>query len=878
MAPCARWLVASILVVLHLAAATPDAHAQLAVVALAETNITAAHDATTVTLTLTTTKAFTQAKSFEISLAAGSVSAAQTVTLSPGEFEESFTVRLAEFEAARRPDRSMTIRAVVEEPTEVDGSTEVSEAETTITVDARPAAPAPQFGQLTLTKTIEVGLDAVRGEFSFSLSGALNAGIEFSPARTSTNSRRPVTEGPFSIPANGTVTITDEAPTGYKFTSATCTIGGAPHPISSVIGSSFDVTVPAGELVECTVSNVVPTVTPAPSVRPRVDLQETKVDVAHDTESVTLKLTTTKAFNAATTIPLAITAGGQANFQTAAAVLPKDATDVEFAIKKSEFVSALEPDGSLQLIVKIDDAELDGSFDIGNSETVIDFAAPSATPAPVPPAAPTAPPPVVIAPTLTLQTLSTDSTGTFQFTVQSGGSSRQASIATTRANEVKGLAAFTVTSGRLVITQSETPGFTFFDANCSLGANSHARVIDTDARTVSVQMPATGNVTCTIVNRGTAAHTKTVESRFVKRRAQQLVSHIGQTRRSAGRFSGGRSRSSGFGVSGAGTDGRGQINAHGSLSRLGGALDPDSATAKAAKLGVNASDYGIDDNPGFRSGWDIWTEASWSYLKVDRSKFGGLSSSGQFGVIRAGVDYLISPKFLFGVVAQYDYLSDSAKSTNQDGYRIHGHGWLAGPYVEFALTDNLFFDAKALWGRSKNEVSPDLSYTDQFSTKRWLASARLTGYWSWAHTPRGTFNFLPRAELIWFNENVESYVDSHGIAVDGQDVHLGRFNIGPEFSYRYTTASGLIIEPSIGAQALLNFAYSRSSAGDGLESAARSTTDDTPLESFQMRFTSGLKVELPTGTRIELEGSYTGLGKHGYESVSGKIGLTVPLQ
>ena len=118
------------------------------------------------------------------------------------------------------------------------------------------------------------------------------------------------------------------------------------------------------------------------------------------------------------------------------------------------------------------------------------------------------------------------------------------------------------------------------------------------------------------------------------------------------------------------------------------------------------------------------------------------------------------------------------------------------------------------------------------------------------------------------------YTNAQGVAIDGDDAHLGRFNIGPEFSYRYTAASGIATEPRFGA----GFVELYTSAGDGLDSATRASVKDTPLDSFQMRFIGGLKIELPEGTRVELEGSYTGLGQQGYETVSGKIGLTIPLQ
>ena len=35
------------------------------------------------------------------------------------------------------------------------------------------------------------------------------------------------------------------------------------------------------------------------------------------------------------------------------------------------------------------------------------------------------------------------------------------------------------------------------------------------------------------------------------------------------------------------------------------------------------------------------------------------------------------------------------------------------------VTDHLYWQGRAAWGRSSNEVSPFLTYTDKFDSERW---------------------------------------------------------------------------------------------------------------------------------------------------------------
>jgi len=49
------------------------------------------------------------------------------------------------------------------------------------------------------------------------------------------------------------------------------------------------------------------------------------------------------------------------------------------------------------------------------------------------------------------------------------------------------------------------------------------------------------------------------------------------------------------------------------------------------------------------------------------------------------------------------------------------------------LSDNVFFQGRAAWGRSTNDISPFQTDTDAFDTERWLATGTLKGRCNMAH-------------------------------------------------------------------------------------------------------------------------------------------------
>lgn len=429
--------------------------------------------------------------------------------------------------------------------------------------------------------------------------------------------------------------------------------------------------------------------------------------------------------------------------------------------------------------------------------------------------------------------------------------------------------------GTVTVEERRRPGFRYIGATCVANGTSVAIRETAAAARFDIDVPGGTAIVCTIVNRGESARTEAIVANFLRRRAEHLTADTGRSRlierrQDARRAAGGLGET--LGITGAGGDRQGRLGMYTSASRLGAAL-----TRNAARLGVDAGRHPGGDGDGYRTGWDAWTEANWSYRRSDDSGTDAQRRSGQFGLLRAGVDYLASPHLLVGVLVQYDYLSDRARSAATGGHRISGHGWMVGPYVERELTKNLFLDARSLWGTSKNKVSPDLTFEDEFSTTRWLASARLTGAWTFATSSDRVWHFSPRAEVVWLDEQSEAFTNALGVAIGRQRVRLGRLKAGPEISYRSKLPNGTVIEPRFAAQAPWAFSRSGTDAARALDVSELGAAG-VPFETFQMRFEGGLKVELPQGTRIELEGAYTGLGTQGEETIGGKIGVTIPLQ
>ena len=256
--------------------------------------------------------------------------------------------------------------------------------------------------------------------------------------------------------------------------------------------------------------------------------------------------------------------------------------------------------------------------------------------------------------------------------------------------------------------------------------------------------------------------------------------------------------------------------------------------------------------------FDLWIEGKYADLRS------GSDLDGHIGLVTIGADYVVNPSVLVGALAQFDSmrLHSASKLTE-----VSGNGWMAGPYATFKLSDHVFLQTRAAWGRSSNEVSPFLTYKDDFATERWLVSSRLAGSWR-----TGAWTMTPSASVAYMEDAAESYVDTFGAVIPGVTSRLGQAKAGPEIGYRFQFGEGTVVEPHAGLQVIWDFARDTSAAGFGSV-----TTAVAGQASIRGKADLGLRATTAGGIGLDLSRSYDGFGASGVQAVTGKAAVHVPL-
>jgi uncharacterized repeat protein (TIGR01451 family) len=291
-----------------------------------------------------------------------------------------------------------------------------------------------------------------------------------------------------------------------------------------------------------------------------------------------------------------------------------------------------------------------------------------------------------------------------------------------------------------------------------------------------------------------------------------------------------------------------------------GAMNVDLSTGlrqMQADAQMRALDKGAQWPDVAEAGLDVWMEAHYAHF----SEKNDVRRSGDFGVFYAGIDYLISPSILVGALVQYDLMTDR---TEELGQSVRGSGWMVGPYVSVRLTENLFFDARAAWGRSENFVNPLGFYTDTFETERWLARANLTGNWT-----SGNWRFTPSVSVAYFQDAQAGYTDTLGVEIPSQKVALGRVTFGPEIAYRYVAPNRWVIETHVTLVGIENFSTEFGTTLDHVHASP---------DPFRAKLTAGVLMTTPSGASFRATASYDGIGARGVDAVGAQLWLNIPLR
>lgn len=249
---------------------------------------------------------------------------------------------------------------------------------------------------------------------------------------------------------------------------------------------------------------------------------------------------------------------------------------------------------------------------------------------------------------------------------------------------------------------------------------------------------------------------------------------------------------------------------------------------------------------GTLSGLDIWAEGALLDVNVGRN-------SGRFAIGYLGADYLVADGILVGALVQVDDFNHDNASLGAG--QAEGHGWMAGPYVTARLSEGLYVDARAAFGKSDNTVSPYGDFTDAFKTDRILLSGSALG-----NVPLGRgFTLWPEVGGRYIRESVQDYTDSLGILVPEHAIDQGEIAFSPRLAYDHVTDSRWTIAPYAEMEGLLTFG-----------SDALSIVED----GLRSRVTVGVDTSAPTGLSFGLRGFYDGIGEEDLRAVGGSVAVS----
>ncbi len=434
-----------------------------------------------------------------------------------------------------------------------------------------------------------------------------------------------------------------------------------------------------------------------------------------------------------------------------------------------------------------------------------------------------------------------------------------------------------VTPGNYTISEVNLPlNWKLASLSCT-GDTNNARptTVDPSTRTASIGLDSGESITCTFTNFFDVVQhqlqTQAVIQRFLAHRLQLLTDNEPDRSRFIRRFPGslwGEDTSSlgsnvgesAFSVSGNSSALASQMSFSTSLSRIAQAhadaeakQDPLLAYARAAGKPQTAAPKA----PALGLTFDVWVEAHYSEYRANDF---GVSNSGHFGVVYVGADFMLTPSILVGALVQYDWMTERSRTL---ATAADGQGPMVGPYVSVRLAPNLFFDARAAWGTSENNVNPFGVYQDAFTTSRWLARANLTGNWRF-----GDFRLTPSAGVTYIEDKQQSYTDRLGVLIPGQTVSLGRFDVGPEVAYRYTTAGGAVFEPHVALKGVWDFHRpDANAAGTSIVSG----------DALHARVQAGIMGRDTSGWSFRTVFTYDGLGSKNFHDMGGQLWLNIPL-
>lgn len=387
-------------------------------------------------------------------------------------------------------------------------------------------------------------------------------------------------------------------------------------------------------------------------------------------------------------------------------------------------------------------------------------------------------------------------------------------------------------------------------ATCTAGGT-----IDRASHAGSVDLTAGSSVTCTITALDSVRDTVATIGALAESRSTLILSSQPDLQRRLNRLSGVDQNGSisGFGLSYSDPGLPFSVSMNSDASAVSfsysgaGVSDPvGEALVETGLVNDPARGATIDQN------LDFWLEGKYA-------RFDATSGNGGFAVLHGGLDYKVSDDLLFGVGAQFDWIGmDTAGGTGH----ADGFGYMTGPYLTANLSPGLYFDARAAWGQSFNEVSPYDTYSDSTTGERALVTAALGGV-----TSVDALEIRPEARLSWYREQIAGYTDSLDVDIPSAGVETGTLEFGPTFRLPGEIADGVTMTPYLGLSGIWTFAKTNTATTP----PAQPGPQDADLRGV---VEVGVDVDTDTGFTMSASGSYDGIGSGGsYQSIGGRLSI-----
>jgi outer membrane autotransporter protein len=276
------------------------------------------------------------------------------------------------------------------------------------------------------------------------------------------------------------------------------------------------------------------------------------------------------------------------------------------------------------------------------------------------------------------------------------------------------------------------------------------------------------------------------------------------------------------------------------------ALRKQAAKAEAAKYADKDSSYSTADLPDSSpSYFDIWAE-----IHGSKSDNNGIDSN--LFAVYLGAHIRPMENLLVGVMTQVDRASSNDPSTSGT---VKGTGFMVGPYVVAKLPDHeIYFEGRALWGKTYNDITPVGTYTDRYTSSRFMVRAKVSG----DIRLEDKVTIRPEGYLTYYQDKRATYTDSLGASIPGQTVKLGEARLGPVIYKEITLDDGTLLQPRVGVAGVANFAQQNATIGTG---------------GIRARIDSGLNVQTPDGFVFDGSGYYDGIFNSGYQSYGGQASI-----